>query len=721
MAAPPLSFAGVYESLRIPTLRDLVFSAKAYLAAAVALFIGFSQGLEKPYWAVLTIYSVLTPPESGAIRSKAMFRLIGTLAGGVMMIGLTALFGDQLGILVTATIAVVTLATFLRQADRTPSNYLWFSTGITMAVIGLTNLMQPENVFAATTARVAEITLGILVVTAVDAMFWPRPMTPDFLDTMTKWRGDVQHWVLDALSLTAAQTSGDERRMALRQGLRDLTKAVGEIDGKAVQLPYDVVAVVPRRRQIDLVRRQTVSLIADLAGIEIWARSLRRDLLLHSHLGAVLDAVTDWVRESHAVGHSQAASIATRGDALIADLQARRAALDPRDGRTTLTERGLITRLAAFVRDWSDLLLALRSVETGEALPRRLDVIARAARPVRSVDYLGAVLDILPMVLSMTSAAVLWYCTAWNAGGGALLFSLIGCVFLIGQGQVLRSSAGLMTWIITAFAFVFLYQFAILPRVTDFPVLIAVLGCLLLPAGLLMTMSMAGMLICVYVFSFLGLQDAYAGDFNQSLQTLNGSLVGLMIAIAWLHACNYDRGRFSVRRLVGAARQDVYDIARARHLPDPQRFLFLAIDRLALYFPAAELVADGKPLPRLRMIDDFAVGMNLMIIRAEAAHMPPVLAGKLEQVRREVARVYERHRFERPLLAAMRPAELGDDPRGDLSGDLPGEALLVLVDDALEEAARTDVHDHEHLLEALTGLTLALADIRSLPPGPIAS
>ena len=39
MAAPPLSFAGVYESLRIPTLRDLVFSAKAYLAAAVLYFV----------------------------------------------------------------------------------------------------------------------------------------------------------------------------------------------------------------------------------------------------------------------------------------------------------------------------------------------------------------------------------------------------------------------------------------------------------------------------------------------------------------------------------------------------------------------------------------------------------------------------------------------------------------------------------------------------------
>jgi hypothetical protein len=352
-----------------------------------------------------------------------MFRLIGTLAGGVMMIGLTALFGDQLGILVTATIAVVTLATFLRQADRTPSNYLWFSTGITMAVIGLTNLMQPENVFAATTARVAEITLGILVVTAVDAMFWPRPMTPDFLDTMTKWRGDVQHWVLDALSLTAAQTSGDERRMALRQGLRDLTKAVGEIDGKAVQLPYDVVAVVPRRRQIDLVRRQTVSLIADLAGIEIWARSLRRDLLLHSHLGAVLDAVSDWVRESHAAGHSQAVSIATRGDALIADLQARRAALDPRDGRTTLTERGLITRLAAFVRDWSDLLLA--AVGRDGRGCRRLDSPARRGPCERRR---GPVLA-LPMVLSMTAPRA----RALVAGGA--WFSLIGCVFLIGQGQ----------------------------------------------------------------------------------------------------------------------------------------------------------------------------------------------------------------------------------------------------------------------------------------------
>src|SRR3978361_634494 len=99
MVAPPLSLRGLYHALRLPKLADWVFSAKAYFAAALALLAGFSQNLENPYWAVLTIYIVLTPPETGAIRSKALFRFFGTIGGGTLMMAVTGLFGDQLGIL----------------------------------------------------------------------------------------------------------------------------------------------------------------------------------------------------------------------------------------------------------------------------------------------------------------------------------------------------------------------------------------------------------------------------------------------------------------------------------------------------------------------------------------------------------------------------------------------------------------------------------------------
>ncbi|WP_068081181.1 FUSC family protein [Novosphingobium rosa] len=697
MAAPPLSLRGVYDSLRVPTLRDLVFSAKAYLATALALIVGFSQNLENPYWAVLTIYIVLTPPESGAIRSKALFRFLGTIGGGMLMMGVTGLLGDQLGVLITVTILIITGATFLKQTDRTPANYLWFSGGITAGVVGLTNLMQPTNVFDYATARMGEISLGILAIAAVDSVFWPRPMTPDFLKTMADWRGQARNWLVDALSLTAAQSSDEDRRKVLRQGLRDMTKAVGVIDAKAVQLPFDVVAMAPRGRQLNLVRRQVVELIADLAGIEIWARALRHDQTLHTDLGEALDQVSRWIEASPDQPDDRTEAHAAEGEALIAALNARHDALDPVGGLVLSMERGLLSRLAAFVRDWAGLSLALRAVETGGKLSPRLDQVARQAKPVRSVDYLGALFDVAPMLLSMGLTATIWYWTAWSSGGGALLFSMIGCVFLVGQDRILQSSTGLLSWILTAFGLVFLYQYAILPQVTDFPVLIAVLGCALLPFGLMMAMSTAGMLICVYIFAFLGLQSAYAADFNQSLQTLNASLAGLLIAFACLYLCSYDHARFAARRLLLAVRRDILDIARSRRIPDRERFLFLAIDRLALYFPAAEQIFGEGQLPRVRMIDDFGIGINLLTLRHSEPEVSPAMRTVLQGLRAQAEETY----------------------RAKLKARSDGGALRELVDAALDNPALLTETTRGRLIEALTGMHLALHDEQAPPPGEL--
>jgi uncharacterized membrane protein YccC len=512
---------------------------------------------------------------------------------------------------------------------------------------------------------------------------------------MAEWREKSGVWVVDALGLTAAQSSDEQRRQTVRQGLRDLTKAVGAIDAKAVQLPFDIVAMAPRGRPLNLVRRQVVELIADLAGIEIWARALRHDHTLHTDLGRSLDAVTAWVKDAPERSVPSIDTHVAGGDALIEQLEAARGAIDPAMGRVAVVERGLLSRLAAFVKDWSDLSLALRAIETGGRLPPRLDRIARHAKTVRSIDYLGAAFDIAPMVLSMTFTTLLWYFTAWSSGGGALLFSFVGCVFLIGQGQILRSSAGLLTWVLTAFGFVFLYQYAILPRVTDFPVLIAVLGCALLPFGLMMTMSLAGMLICVYIFAFLGLQNAYAADFNQSLQTLSASLVGLLIAIACLYVCGYDHARFAVRRLVREVRRDILDLARSRRTPDRERFLFLAIDRLALYFSSAEQVAAGGPIARLRMIDDFGIGINLLTLRQCERDVSPGVRDTILRLRERTAERY----------------------RDKLSGSPDDGMMRAMVGTALEDPAILAEPAHGRVLEALVGMHLALEDEQPPPPG----
>ncbi len=699
MVVPPLSLRGVYNSLRVPTLADWKFSIKAYVAAAFALLAGFSQNLENPYWAVVTIYIVLSPPESGAIRSKALFRFIGTIGGGTVVMAVTGVFGDQVGILAVVTLCLVTVTTYLRQIIRTPANYMWFSSGVTAGVVGLTNLLQPVNMFDYATARMGEISLGILAITAADSLLWPRPMTPDFLATLVKWRGQARDQAADALELMSAAAVGEARLQEIRQGLRDLAKLVGVIDAKGVQLPFDIVRAAPRLRQLNLVRRLVVGLLADLTLMLFWARALRGDLLLTAHIGEALEDFRRWLGEEPDQPSRMTQDRTAKAEALAAALEALYARLDPATDRNALSERGLLVSMAVFLRRWSHLSTVIHAIADGAPLPPALDALARRARPVRSTDYLGAAFDVAPLVLSMTVTLLIWYLTAWNAGAGALLFSFIGCVFLVGQDRILSAGVGLICWVFISFGTVFVYQYAVLPRVTDFPVLIAVLGCALLPFGLLMTMSMAGMLICVYTFAFLGLQSTYAADFESSLQTLFASLTGLLIAVASLHTCSYSHARFATRRLIAAVRRDVFDLARAPRTPERQRFLFLAVDRLALYFPAAEVLAGDGPIPRLRMLDDFAVGFNLLTLREQEPSVSAPVRARLAALREAAAGAYRRK----------------------LSGKADGGAFLAGVDAALDDPVIWAEPAADRLLHALTGLHLALLDPGSEPAAEAAA
>ena len=60
--------------------RELIFSVNCFAAAMLALFASFALGLERPFWAMMTVY-ITSQPLSGAVRSKAVFRLAGTIVG----------------------------------------------------------------------------------------------------------------------------------------------------------------------------------------------------------------------------------------------------------------------------------------------------------------------------------------------------------------------------------------------------------------------------------------------------------------------------------------------------------------------------------------------------------------------------------------------------------------------------------------------------------------
>ncbi|RYJ02693.1 MAG: hypothetical protein EON47_06675, partial [Acetobacteraceae bacterium] len=74
----------------MPGQRAWLFSVVTFAAAALALYIAFETGLERPYWAATTVY-IVAQGSAGALRAKALWRLIGTFAGaGIAVLALPA-------------------------------------------------------------------------------------------------------------------------------------------------------------------------------------------------------------------------------------------------------------------------------------------------------------------------------------------------------------------------------------------------------------------------------------------------------------------------------------------------------------------------------------------------------------------------------------------------------------------------------------------------------
>ncbi|HEY1411116.1 MAG TPA: FUSC family protein, partial [Rhodopila sp.] len=66
--------------MTLPGPREWLFSAKAFAAAMLAFWIACALDLSRPAWAIFTVYALMQPI-SGAVRSKAAYRMIGTIGG----------------------------------------------------------------------------------------------------------------------------------------------------------------------------------------------------------------------------------------------------------------------------------------------------------------------------------------------------------------------------------------------------------------------------------------------------------------------------------------------------------------------------------------------------------------------------------------------------------------------------------------------------------------
>jgi uncharacterized membrane protein YccC len=88
LPSEPLSFArSLFGAPSSEQWDALGYSLKTVGAALLALWISLWAGLPMPFWAMITAF-IVSNPLSGATRSKAVYRVAGTIVGAAVAVAL---------------------------------------------------------------------------------------------------------------------------------------------------------------------------------------------------------------------------------------------------------------------------------------------------------------------------------------------------------------------------------------------------------------------------------------------------------------------------------------------------------------------------------------------------------------------------------------------------------------------------------------------------------
>lgn len=149
-----------------------LYAVKFGLAGVLAVFIALYYRLADPSWALFTVIVLMVAQYVGAIAEKSVFRVVGTMAGGLIGYLLTASLEQNPVIFLLILGITVSFCTAMFGQSKYP--YAFLLCGLTEVVVASNGLANPDNSWQYMLLRVEEVCVGIVATMIVQCLFWPR-------------------------------------------------------------------------------------------------------------------------------------------------------------------------------------------------------------------------------------------------------------------------------------------------------------------------------------------------------------------------------------------------------------------------------------------------------------------------------------------------------------------------------------------------------------------
>lgn len=639
------------------------------MAAMLALFVALSIGLERPYWAFLTSY-IVAQPFAGAVISKAVFRVIGSIVGALFAVAIVPPLVNAPALLSLAMAAWLALCVFVSLLDRTPRSYMFVLAGYTACLIVFPDVDTPQAIFTVASLRVQEILIGIACGSLIHGVILPGSVSGALLGRVETILRDAERWSRDAIATEAVAGLDAERRR--------LAQDISELHQMSIHLPFDISRLAPRVRTVRALQDQLSLLLPLGAAVED-----RLDQLTAVHGGVVPLSVEALIADVRAWLDSPVVDNATRAHR-AQTLIDRCAALEPQAQAgmawADMMRLSLYARLATLIgvhRDSRDLYDQMVTHRRSAVTPRVAELLEGRRNRELHRDVAGAARGALATFVTVALGCALWIGSGWKDGGTAVMLAGVFLALFAAVDNPLAPLKGFMIGTIVASALGALYGYAIMPRLDGFTMLALAYAPPLLALGAMMA-SPRWMGIALPTLLGLGspvlLSDHYVNAFAAYANGAVAQIVGIWYAIIMaglLQSAGVER---AIRRTIRAGWTDIANRATLTTPPDMRGWINRMLDRIALLAPRLAAIRSDSGAPLYDALRDMRTGVAIAELRQLRIALPPLDAASLAVV---LGGVRDHYRGLDPDAPA--PAQSGllhdiDAAIGDLSAN--GRALV---------------------------------------------
>lgn len=622
-----------------PSKTDLIFAVKTFIAMMLALYFAFVLDLTYPMWAAGTVI-VVAQPYTGMVSSKALYRLLGTVTGGIVAIVLTPRFIDM-PILFTCILSIwVGFCLYISLLDRTPRSYAFMLAGYTTVMVACSSIynIDTHSVFDMALSRVLEISLAVICSAVVSATIFPMHLGAQLQQRVQKMLDDSR----DVFSriFTDQQHSQDYMRL-----LGSIARDTSDLHGLAVHLAYEHGELRGMTKPLQELLHQQSMVVANLVSMS--ERIFQLDQINQSYRPRLIQLHQDVIRFLRSQTHIEEQQLNALPMNFEQDFNELNALIEPK-------QQVMMDALKMDVRHFMQNVMAVKMlwqlIQRGEKRIPTTIASLTTQYPSLHRDHGIAVRSSIAAGVATAVSFLLWIYSGWHAGYMMAQLSAVSACILSMLDNPIPALKLFIRGAILASILTIFYAFVVMPEVHTFWQLAVVLAPLtiyfasMFPTPMLMGLALP---LLINFIMGLGLQNRYATDPITMIDVSLAGVAGPIISILAIYFIRAMTPEMTVKRILGLHYRALRE---AIHIPYGTRFrihLRSMLDRIGVLNSKLIQSDELKKAINLALIETSAV-VNLSRVAelSQNAHVLPELRTALthlQKLLRQSFRDQEKH------------------------------------------------------------------------------